>query len=347
LSILLGLPYGIRDDQFPARLTSKSDQAGTVAQLFAIRLGMITGRVIDQTQAQTPQPFSRIVDIDDELEALAASQAPRWWDCSIPAETDSTAVVEFRERLLNHSLYFLVRIYLHLPYLLKPRHSHLYRHSRLTGVDSARELVRRYQVLRSQINGDPIFDCKTVDFIGFMASVVLLVGTFCSPDVLASSEDRTLLKTTLSILQTLATENHCNVASQCHKTLTVLLALYDRDGNTQPPVSSQIFIPYFGILHVSFEERSDVSALPPLSPSRPTAHMASGSGLLANSENGARIDNSTGAEIPTITYDGLYGLESDMDWTNDEFGIYSDPLGSMIDLDQDWELFLNSGTDEH
>ncbi|OAP57141.1 hypothetical protein AYL99_07878 [Fonsecaea erecta] len=156
LSILLGLPYAISDDSFLVTYANEASQAGHATLPFAIRLGMLTGRVIDQVQSRQGPKFSEILDIDDELISLASTQTRYWWDHKVPAVSRSTDLDEFRERLISQTQYFLTRIYLHLPYLLKSPTSHLYASSRLMAIESAKELLRRYLALRSHVDGSPI-----------------------------------------------------------------------------------------------------------------------------------------------------------------------------------------------
>lgn len=197
------------------------------------------------------------MDIDDELESLASKQTREWWDCSLPSGANPAALNDLRTRLLEHVQFFLIRIYLHLPYLLKPQPSHLYRINRLTALDSARELIRRFQAVRSYVDGVPVFECQSIDFMGFMAAVVLLLGISCTSDVPSTKDDTRLIKDAIDIFQTLAASGNNQVASQCHSTLTLLLSLFDHDeGSDRTSLPSKIFIPYFGTLYVSFKSKS-------------------------------------------------------------------------------------------
>ncbi|KEF58769.1 uncharacterized protein A1O9_03612 [Exophiala aquamarina CBS 119918] len=339
LSILLGVPYGMKNDQFSINPKSTG---GIVAQPFVIRMGLMTGKVIDHTQTIPSPPFSRVIDLDDELENLAASKGPRWWDCSLP--TESHAVADFRTRLVEHCVFFLSKMYLHLPCILKPRSSHLYSVSRKTGLDSTRQLISRYHALRTPVNGESVFDCKTLDFIGFMASVVLVVGishehSSGSP---STSSDWQLVNTTVSLLGQLAEEYNCTIAEQCYNSLTRLISLCKAQDSDIDSVPARFAIPYFGILHVTANTNSALRTH-----QNPSLHETAQPSTNVGAHPAPRSQGGFGtmsatlqADLPTIEYQGLYSMESNPNWMMDAPGLYTESFSSMMDLDQDWDTFL-------
>lgn len=209
------------------------------------------GKVIDHKQSQTPQGFSNIIDIEDELEHLACTQPRQWWSYSIPGHADTTALNDFRERLLQHSLFFLVRMYVHMPYMVKQTSSHMYESSRQSGFDASREFLRRYHVLSSRLDGVPLFECKTHDFLGFMSALLLLVGNHNLSWKGAASQDMTLIDTTIEILERLATIKACKISMQAHRALVDVLAVCTGKEETRHTIPSKICIPYFGTLRVA------------------------------------------------------------------------------------------------
>lgn len=320
------------NDQFPINLGATG---GIVAQPFVIRMGLMTGKVIDHTQKYPPSPFSKVIDLDDELETLAASKGKRWWDCSIPSA--SSEVTEFRARIVEHCVFFLTKMYLHLPCVLKPQSSHLYSGSRKTGLESARELIKRYHALRTPVDNESIFDCKTLDFIGFMASVVLIVGRYQEPhgQNTTVSTDKELVTVTVSLLDQLEREQNCLIAAQCRNCLRVLVSLYARDGmNTIP---SRIAIPYFGVLHVTSNARD---ASPTQKTSVPFEDMELQASAPFVTDVCEPTTNTTEAHLPILDYQGLYSMDTIMNWQTNSAGLYTGSFSSMMDLDQDWETLF-------
>ncbi|KIW86640.1 uncharacterized protein Z519_12765 [Cladophialophora bantiana CBS 173.52] len=339
LSVLLGLPYAISDDSFVVTYADDTSQVGHATYPFAIRLGLLTSRVIDQVQSRKGPKFSDILDIDDELASLANSMTRNWWDHNIPVDAYSTDMNELRERLICQAQYFLTRTYLHLPYLLKTPTSHLYVSSRLTAIDSAKDLLKRYLALRSHVNDNPIFDCQSLDFVGFMASVILVVGSLCDGGTPLSPDDIDLINKTVNVLQVLAGNRVNHLSRQCHKSLAALLVLAHLDNSLSSAAPSRITIPFFGTLYVTSERQSRSDS------TRTSGQHSIPSDYTSRHPNtsiGNIHDSDRNRQSPTIAYEGIYRFDSDMDCAQDELGTVAESFGFMTDLDQDWESFFNS-----
>jgi hypothetical protein len=250
---------------------------------------------------------------------------------------------DLRERLICQTQYFLTKVYLHLPYLLKGTSSHFYKNSNAIALDSARELLSRYHALRSYVHGTPVFDCQTVDFIGFMAAVVLLVGTRRGPG-LPSHGDVDLIDKTIQLLLQFGAVRTNQLALQCGSTLRTLLALCLPNRRQESPIPPEIRIPYFGVLRVSSRRELDSPNF-----AATERQLTSPDGLDMGDDT--TIGASQGEDfcglqeggIPTIAYQGLYSSDYAMDWTQDELFAMPDSLDFMTALDGDWESFLNSG----
>ncbi|KIW64851.1 hypothetical protein PV04_07157 [Phialophora macrospora] len=343
LSLLLGLPYTISDNHFTITLTHDPTQVGHASRAFVIHLAVAMGRVIDQVQRHDGPKLSEVLDIEDQLESLATSKPRSWWSHSIPSVADSSVLNDLRERLICHTQYFLTKVYLHLPYLLKTAASHLYKSSNAIALDSARELVSRYHALRSDIHGTPVFDCQTVDFIGFMGAVVMLVGTRRGPG-LPSPRDVDLVDKTIRILLQLGAIRTNHLALQCGSTLGTLLALCLPSRRQESPIPPEIRIPYFGVLRVCSQresESSNFAAAEQQLPSPNVLSRAEDATIGASHDEDLRDCQEGG--MPTIAYQGLYSSDYAMDWTQDELYAMPDSLDFMANLDEDWESFLNSG----
>lgn len=336
LSILLGLPYAISDDHFTVTITDHPDQVGHECRPFAIQVAILMGQVIDQVQSSGGPILSKVMNIEDKLETLASTKPRTWWKYLVPTVADTATKNDLRERLICQTQYYLTKIYLHLPYLLRSPSSPLYTTSRMVAVDSARGLVLRHHALRSYIDTEPVFDCQSIDFVGFMGAVVLLLGTsHDSRNPLPT--DVELISKSVQLLQDLATIKASELAHQCASTLTALLALRIPSMRHDLPNPSEIRIPYFGVLRVN--SRSSCLAAP-----YPTTPDDLGVKEISSMSASNGVDpQSSLPGTPTITYQGLYNY-CDMNWTQNELCTMPDSLEFGSTLDQDWESFLNYGS---
>ena len=366
ISLLLGLPYGINDAHCDLSISSSSSDAGLHSQQFVLRCFVIAGQVIDRSQATKEPLLSHAMKLEEEMEIIAASMPQSWWDISsFPISRIHDAVRE-KDRLLPQVAFYHIRTYLHLPFMLKSHPSSRYEHSKMACIHSSREVLRRYHILRSEFNGQALLDCKTTDFLGFMASVILLIGlvhlggTMPARRSQQDENDWHLLETSLAIFQRLSVDAGCNIASQCHRALDTLMRIRDDNSTGWPGNhdSKKILIPYFGTLSIKGSALLVDSSTGKFGPTNATATPDSSLQSLSNSAAlSTQTIKATGVPPKTvatygdanITYDGFYlpnsstsGMQSGgesfrglsnggntLDWTD----------MPMMDIDQDWTMF--------
>jgi hypothetical protein len=382
MSLLLGLPYAINDTH--CYLESKGDTEGSIlaSQNFVIRCGIVAGQVIDLTQATTKPSFSSSVRIDEELENIAASMPSTWWDIPHSLADTHLDATEIRQRLLTQVFFFHVKTYVYLPFMLRQESTSRCEHSRKACMHTAREMIRRYHLLRSDIHGQDLFECKTNDFVGFMASAILLIGIIsdCSKDESSQDVQRDchLIETSMAIFQRLSTDTGCNIALQCHRALDLLIGMSQLRscGPITIPRPEKIFIPYFGSVSVS----AGIKATEPRLTSSSFGSNNINTGMTSVRETSVDVPQLVQEEValpvglgldmtglagnsPSITYNGIYQADSQFDavhWggemehttgMNTDAGSGEDLFSCLtfapvmdidIDIDQDWSLFLES-----
>jgi hypothetical protein len=416
MSLLLGLPYGIPDQHCDLELKGPMADPAKSPVAFLVGISRLGGKVIDRCQGHTPPTLSSALDIEGELDALAAKIPPSWWDISpllLNSHIKETSV-ELRERLLSQIAFHHIRVYLHLPFMLQSATNPRYEYSRKTCLDSSREVLRLYHILRTG-NGEPLYECKAVDFLGFTAAMLVLLGLLGygrvngTHDVKQDEQDWRLIDITMDILQRASDEVGGNVAKQSYKVLEQLSAVRNHDGSDDTEEHSEkIAIPYFGTISIKRGKRytsipnpspntasSSVraAATPPstVSSSSPrtthnmppaTRHLSQASSLgstctsnsvpaLTPQSSSAASSHSTSPaqpflQDPFIAYDGFYNMNTSLDQSGQalgkEDGLMSLPANaswnntgmggmpmagfgaSQMDIDQDWSMFLGTGT---
>lgn len=203
----------------------------------------MAGQVIEQILSPAKPSFAKAMDLDERMESMYTSAPCGWWDLPIQLPSDRTELNLLVERLLIQFFYFHVRMYIHLPFLklhFRPTSHHV---SMLASTAAARQMLKRYLILRTRVDGASLFDCKTSDFVGFTAAVVLHLG-LSNPNKVPSvpaSEDLHLLQEVEGLYWTLEQESGCKIASQCRRAMS-LLATPLVDGASEQRVP----VPYFG-----------------------------------------------------------------------------------------------------
>jgi hypothetical protein len=335
-SLLLGLPHGFSDSHLIDPPSTTETIPGSFEQWitkFVHDCAVTAGRVIESMSLPAKPSFATAMQLDEKLEAAFNSAPPGWWDLPelAPGNTDDFLV----DKLLIHFFFFHVRLYIHLPFLKSDTPSPSYGVSRAACTGAARSLLQTAILLRAKVNGIYLFDCKTSDFVGFTAAVVLLIGTRGSGDQSMSLQDEQLLRQAESIFQELANDG-CRIASQCHTALS-LLSHPPRDKRLQ-----QIVIPYFGV--VSLAERPNMARQQQPSQTPNFASTASSGATLTSTDYNEPYD--TGYSIDYSGYQGQHNFLGG-DWAGEELtGDHSMAFQGVnlanLDIDQDWALFLTT-----
>jgi hypothetical protein len=352
--LLLGLPYGFNDAHFGHAIENSAEGPGLAEQRFIRRCAFIAGKVIDRNMLPGKPSSASSMLLDEHMSVIGSSMPGSWW--TLPDELHNSDIENsgLRERLLQQYYFFYVRINIHLPFLVKS--------SEIPSCDSHRracalycqELLRRFVILRSQIQGSSIFDCKTSDFVGFMAAICLLIGrpSSVSKDSLPQSaldETQSLMILVKKIFMREEKENGCRIALQCRKILELLSGSLIEGG--QPwteQLPQRIAIPYFGFI------------------TRNSTRQAVPESEILRSQNGMASDleeqTYTGPYSTQNSTTNLLGLDlgrdgisetivTDTYWTlDDNDGLPIDSLSdyldtAMLDMNQDLGAFFDDYDD--
>ncbi|KAK0659240.1 Dehydrocurvularin biosynthesis regulator [Lasiodiplodia hormozganensis] len=268
LSLLLGLPYGISDAHCDMNYFGK-DKDTDGQRDFMLKLSVLAGKVIDRTQGVHELSLGAALELDQELDTLVDSMPAGWWDTQsqLLHAIDPVQIVTLRERLLAQICFQQLRVYLHLPFMLRSAsvpNSAKFEYSRSTCYNASRELLTLYHFLRGG-NGEPLYECKVIDFLGFTAAVLIMLGllgysrlhnansaaTHPSQNVLTEEQDWRLMEMTMDIFGRASNEKGGKVAAQSLKVLQQLSSVRNRDvAGEETDCTQRIVIPYFGAITI-------------------------------------------------------------------------------------------------
>lgn len=279
LSLLLGLPYSVLEAHLgldPDLLNGPVTPSQSVMIQFSsfyLRLGIITGRIIDRNYSNissTASLYAETMKIDGELHALEVGM-PRKWLALCDEEGDLSefmdmGVQEMFEASNSQIWHHECRIALHMPYMMMntqySQEAGKYEYSRMVAIKSARSLIRSHLRLRAHPDLCNLV-CQVVDFQVFMATVLLILDLLSrckgpsGPRLLSEDadclKDQQLIRSAYSMLARLATQNihKSNIPLQSTKVLDTLAYLVK--GQSVPGVehnNQRIVIPYFGAITI-------------------------------------------------------------------------------------------------
>jgi hypothetical protein len=240
MSMFLGLPYGFVDMHHQQILEMKPEN-DYLDSTMTIRCAMIGGKVIDRNHSRTKASIAKTLELDEEMTELATSFPETWWELPARVQADGHDFDAIHVRLHQQLFFFHLRLYIYLPFLSGSEENSVHGSIvRVASMEAARQLLRRYLSLHSDVEGLSPSECKLVDFMAFTGAIVLLLGCSSSSGPRTSSDGNDI-ETVLSLIRCLQrqeNQENCPIASQCRKTLTVLLSRSSTD--------EEVRIPFFG-----------------------------------------------------------------------------------------------------
>ena len=232
--------------------------------IFLTNVSKLAGRVIDRNQGVAEQSFAWALQLDQELEDLWKKLDPTWLDYSELLATPESNAAELRERILAQMVYHQIRVYLHLPFMLKSATNSRFTYSRTACLNGSREVLRLYQALRTGAV-EPLYECKAVDFVGFTSAVLIQIGLFhtasTSQDASEMKEmeemeaDVRLIEISIDIFRRASSERGGKVALQSAAVLEKMQAKFKgehkaNNGPCDDGDCDELVIPYFGTISI-------------------------------------------------------------------------------------------------
>lgn len=369
VSLLLGLPYGVGDSFFLPQVAMRLNSTILAAEQYMLRIGIICGRMVERNQNPANMCLESTLRLDQELmEAMQAMPHVNSGPEPGPNETQE----DFYDRVPLQFMPRTLRALLHLPFVLKYPHDPRFSYCHQMAIQSTREGLALYKVLRSILRS---YLCKMIDFLAFTMGMLLIVHLHGQSEELSThskeqdEKDWELVRDVVAILRQAAAESGGSVAAE---SANILGAIYDTRTQRENWTSSatcKITVPYFGTITVgagtkflrpkSKDQNPDNTSprestpsskqtpgplyTPPMSD--PEGRSAASSDIMNGVTPAAGVDGAQygrpellpGVDVPTNT---LTGLETNA-FTGlfDDFGQYIWPNPNVdLGLDQGWNL---------
>ncbi|KAK3997531.1 hypothetical protein QBC44DRAFT_315011 [Cladorrhinum sp. PSN332] len=180
LCLMLGLPQASTDLSMASPDLLATDTP--VGRLERIHTAL-SSRVLKINETDPGlHDYSRIEDIDMELQKAAEEMTGKWWLSPniTDAAGDQTELFQKMIQLMRQVAHFNLLNQLHFPYMLRPSTTTppsdraKYDYSRSTCVTASRELLSRFVLFRAQEH--VAFCCRSVEFSALMAAMTLLLA---------------------------------------------------------------------------------------------------------------------------------------------------------------------------
>ncbi|KAI9852708.1 MAG: hypothetical protein M1838_005903 [Thelocarpon superellum] len=305
LSLLLGLPYASNDCHIDPKLMetdfASTHADGLLGHQFMLRLGFATGHIIDRNQDLSNSTLVVTMAIDQEIEEERKRMPASWWAATATADMSVEAVYDmFLAKFWFHNL----RTLLHLPFMLKSPTDRRFEYSRIATLDSAREMIGYYRVLRDE-SKPALVVCNLLDFQAFTAAMVLvldMLGFAQSSfyhDPTQTERDWDLVEAISSVLNREARRNRCSVAQQGARVLEDFLQVRHNPCQACEGDTYEAVIPYFGKIRIGAGKSFNSNLIHQAPPSSINTPQLNGQLHTPPESEAARMSSRSGASLST------------------------------------------------
>ncbi|KAJ5735429.1 uncharacterized protein N7483_000554 [Penicillium malachiteum] len=175
LCLMLGLPQSTQDHSMASeRILSGDTPMGRLDRIHCV----ITSRILERNELSPElQEFSLTRELDAELQKASKGLPAKWWLTPNLATVSDQPEALFWDmrRLFHHLFHYNLLIQLHLPCMLHCLVTgQRYEYPQITCVNSAREVLSRFIMFHSF--NRIAFSCRTIEFMGLMAAITLLLA---------------------------------------------------------------------------------------------------------------------------------------------------------------------------
>ncbi|KAJ5937868.1 hypothetical protein N7454_004210 [Penicillium verhagenii] len=252
ISLILGLPYVISDAYYIPQVERRLKSTESAAEQYMLRIGIITGHMIDRNSKPTEMCLENTLKLDQEL-MDAWNAVP---SCQLGPEPGPDEKTEqFLERIPLQFMPKVLRALLHLPFMLKYPHDSRLIYCHKMAIQSAREALVYYKILRSTARS---YLCKIFDFMAFTMGMLLILHlngySEESPDYSKAEDERDweLVRELIAIFRQAAAQSGGSVAAESANIFSEMYRCrFQKDKeNWDPAASCKITIPYFGTITV-------------------------------------------------------------------------------------------------
>ncbi|RYC55431.1 hypothetical protein CHU98_g10774 [Xylaria longipes] len=177
LSLMLGLPPGSLDYGLASRAAlAKETPLGQLSRIHCA----VAAQILERNDGNSSD-HEVTKKIDEQLQKAANSLPGKWWLTPNLAATDEQFVFRETLRVVEQIYHYNLLNQLYLPFLLQFRYDSAnigtrarHDYAKHTCINSSREALTRFNALRS--SSGIALCCRSVDFLGLMAAITLLLA---------------------------------------------------------------------------------------------------------------------------------------------------------------------------
>jgi hypothetical protein len=312
LGLHLRLPFAADDYPLPddadLHLTHKS------------KINALARQIAELDRDISPQGYASALAIDERLESTMREMPKEFWEVpNIPSTARSPESFAALERLMVQMWHFEMKVFIHLPYLLRAPKDGRYEYSKVTALQASRNMLMRWFALRNASITQAC--CRFAEIGVFIAAVTLTLDIVIELGTKEKSEVQRSKGTDFAMICRLIGEmEKLAKASPREKIATrsaIVLKkiLSSLDPSKQSTGKARLTVPFFGTIDLDYQKL----------PVRPNFDIDSETGKMMNAST------TTGQHLP------VFSFVSNALWP---------PMEEGHDSDLDWDIMLFDGLED-
>jgi hypothetical protein len=283
------------------------------------KINALSRQVADLDREVSSQGYASALALDEQLESIMREGPKEFWEVpNIPSTARSPESFAALERLMVQMWHFEMKIFVHLPYLIRAPQDGRYEYSKVTALQASRNILMRWFALRNASITQAC--CRAAEIGVFIAAVTLVLDIIVELATKEKSEVQKTKGTDFAMICRLIGEmeklakasSREKIAARSAKVLKKMLSSLDP---SRPAAGkARMTIPFFGTIQLDYKKM----------PVRPHFDL--------DSETARKMQaTATGQHLP------VFSFVSNALWPSAADG---------HDCDVDWDIVLYDGLED-
>lgn len=222
-------------------------------------INKLARQVADLDRDISPQGYASALALDEKLEATMKDMPKDFWEVpNIPSTARSPESFAALERLMVQMWHFEMKVFIHLPYLLRAPTDSRYDYSKVTALQASRNILMRWFALRNASITQAC--CRFAEIGVFIAAVTLTLDIVIELGTKEKSEVQRTKGTDFAMICRLIGEmEKLSKASSREKiaarsAIVLKKMLSSLDPSRQPAGKARLTIPFFGTIEFDYKK---------------------------------------------------------------------------------------------
>ncbi|KAH7384471.1 hypothetical protein BKA66DRAFT_79257 [Pyrenochaeta sp. MPI-SDFR-AT-0127] len=251
LGLHLRLPFAAED--YPL------SEDASLHEIHKSKINVISRQIAELDREVSPQTYATALAMDEKIESIMREMPRDFWEVpNIPSTARSPESYAALERLMVQMWHFEMKIFIHLPYLLRAPQESRYEFSKVTALQASRNVLMRWFALRNASITQAC--CRFAEIGVFIAAVTLTLDIVIELGTKEKSEVQKTKGTDFAMICRLIGEMEKLAKASPREKIAARSAvvlkkiLTSLDPSKQPAGKARFTIPYFGTVVLEFKK---------------------------------------------------------------------------------------------